>query len=268
MGTVQLRKGLLNRREKVFGRLVGPAYPPLQITHPGPNTQELRKSLRGCGGVSYTNWGGFPIQYVSWCILHVSCMYSEGYMYPECILMYLKCILHALLHSKRIHVSWHFANILHVFYTYPKRVQDTFWDTHQIHQDTCILGASLVSHWIHVRIHQDTCISWTLHQDTSGYTEIQNHDTCILDGIHAGYNLKRIPRIYPVRYVTEMQDTCEIHSRYIRDTCICRGDQDTCGIHLKYIMRYMYLKCIQRSTYLIWRRHAGYVQDTCSIHVS
>lgn len=46
MGTVQLRKGLLNRREKVFGRLVGPAYPPLQITHPGPNTQELRKSLR------------------------------------------------------------------------------------------------------------------------------------------------------------------------------------------------------------------------------
>jgi len=134
---------------------------------------------------------------------------------------------------------------------YPNRVQDTFWDTHQIHQDTCFLGASLVSHWIHVRIHQDTCISWTLHQDTSGYTEIQNHDTCILDGIHAGYNLKRIPRIYPVRYVTEMQDTCEIHSRYIRDTCICRGDQDTCGIHLKYIMRYMYLKCIQRSTYLI-----------------
>ena len=142
-------------------------------------------------------------------------------------------------------------HIVHVFYTYPKRVQDTFWDTHQIHQDTCILGASLVSHWIHVRIHQDTCISWTLHQDTSGYTEIQNHDTCILDGIHAGYNLKRIPRIYPVRYVTEMQDTCEIHLRYIRDTCICRGDQDTCGIHLKYIMRYMYLKCIQRSTYLI-----------------
>jgi hypothetical protein len=30
-------------------------------------------------------------------------MYPEGYTYPECILMYLKCILHALLHSKRIH---------------------------------------------------------------------------------------------------------------------------------------------------------------------
>jgi hypothetical protein len=61
---------------------------------------------RGSGGGSYTNWGWFPIQYVSLCILHVSCMYPEGYMYPECILMYLKCILHALLHSKRIHVSF------------------------------------------------------------------------------------------------------------------------------------------------------------------
>jgi len=81
------------------------------------------------------------------------------------------------------------------------------------------------------------CVSWTLHHDTSGYTEIQNHDTCILDGIHAGYNLKRIPRMYPVRYVTEMQDTCKIHSRYIWDTCICRGDQATCGTyagHLKF----------------------------------
>jgi len=25
-----------------------------------------------------------------------------------------------------------YLDILHVFYTYPKRVQDTFWDTHQI----------------------------------------------------------------------------------------------------------------------------------------
>ena len=35
----------------------------------------------------------------------VSCMYPVGYTYLECILMYLKCILNALLHSKRIHVS-------------------------------------------------------------------------------------------------------------------------------------------------------------------
>ena len=32
----------------------------------------------------------------------------------------------------------------------------------------------------YIRIH----VSWTLHHDLSGYTEIQNHDTC---GIHAGY---------------------------------------------------------------------------------
>ena len=35
----------------------------------------------------------------------VSCMYPVGYTYLECILMYLKCILNALLHSERIHVS-------------------------------------------------------------------------------------------------------------------------------------------------------------------
>jgi len=31
-------------------------------------------------------------------------MYPEGYMYPLFILMYLKFILNALLHSKRIHI--------------------------------------------------------------------------------------------------------------------------------------------------------------------
>ena len=35
----------------------------------------------------------------------VSRVYPVEYMYPVCILMYLKCILNALLHSKRIHVS-------------------------------------------------------------------------------------------------------------------------------------------------------------------
>ena len=144
----------------------------------------------------------------------------------------------------------HCACILHVSQTSPRYILGYTSNTSRYMYLGRFLGGTL-----------DTCqdtiryitirVSWILHQDTSGYNEIQNHDTCILDGIHAGYNLKRIPRIYPVRYVTEMQDTCEIHSRYIRDTCICRGDQDTCGIHLKYIMRYMYLKCIQRSTYLI-----------------
>jgi hypothetical protein len=82
--------------------------------------------------------------------------------------MYLKCILHALLHFKRNM----YLDILHVFYTYPKRVQDTFWDTHQIHQDTCIMDASLVSHWIHVRIQQDTCIL----DSSSRYITIHKND--------------------------------------------------------------------------------------------
>ena len=79
-----------------------------------------------------------------------------------------------------------YLDFLHVFYTYPKRVQDTFWDTYQIHQDICIL--------------------------------------------HVGY----------------MRDTYEIHvSVEVRGYI-----EDTCGIHERYIMRYMYLNCIQRGTYL------------------
>jgi len=36
----------------------------------------------------------------------------------------------------------------HVFYTYPELVQYTFWDTYEIHQDTCI---------VHVGYMRDTC---------------------------------------------------------------------------------------------------------------
>jgi hypothetical protein len=95
-----------------------------------------------------------------------------------------------------------YLDILHVFHKYPKRVQDTFWDTHEIHYDTCVLGASLVSHhWIHVRIHKDTCILESssryirIHRDTKSrymylgrvMTNICRWDTCKdLCGIHAG----------------------------------------------------------------------------------
>ena len=57
---------------------------------------------------------------------------------------------------------------------------------------------------------------------------------------------------------------------------------DTSGIHAGYMMRYMYLKCIEREMYLICRRHAryifwetcieaitihtGYIRDSCGIH--
>jgi hypothetical protein len=60
-------------------------------------------------------------------------MYPEGYTYPECIQMYLKCII---LHALLIPREYMYLDILHVFYTYSKGVQDKFWDTHQIHQDT------------------------------------------------------------------------------------------------------------------------------------
>ena len=39
-----------------------------------------------------------------------------------------------------------------------------------------------------------------------------------------------------------MKETCGIHAKYMRDTCILRGNQDACGIH------------------------AGYMRDTCGIH--
>jgi hypothetical protein len=115
------------------------------------------RSPRVRGGL-LSSLGGFVIRIRILMYCDVSCVYPEGYMYPSCILMYLKCILNALLHVHSKNALYMYFYVLHVFYTYPKRVQDTFWDTHQIHQDTCILGASLVSHWIHVRIHQDTCI--------------------------------------------------------------------------------------------------------------
>jgi hypothetical protein len=108
------------------------------------------------------------------------------------------------------------------------------------------LVASLVSHGIHI-IYQDTSgymnpgLLIKIHQDTPRYK------ITILDGIHAGYNLKCIPRMYPERYVTEMQDTC---ARYIRDTFgihvsaevikiyerdTSRSMPDTCTIHARYI---------------------------------
>ncbi len=196
-------------------------------------------------------------------------------MYPECIPNVSWCIsnvFYMLCYIPREFTC--ILHIVHVFHTYPKRVQDTFWDTHEIHYDTCILGASLVSHWIHVRIHQDTCILDSFHHDTSGYTEIQNHDTCILDAswrIYVGYMqgfMRDTCGIHVSAVVPGyIEDTCGIHqgftswetcisnvcrevriwgARYMRDTCrihvssyILRGDQDTYRIHPRYIVRYI-----------------------------
>ena len=105
-----------------------------------------------------------------------------------------------------------YLGISHVFYTYPKRVQDTFWDTHQIHQDTCILSASLVSHWIHFTIHQDTCILDSL----SRYIKI-HRDT-------------KSRYMYLGRVMTTLQDTIRIH----HDTCILDASSEPRWIHKRY----------------------------------
>ena len=44
-----------------------------------------------------------------------------------------------------------------------------------------------------------------------------------------------VSQIHPDRYVSDMKETCGIHARYMRDTCILRGNQDTCGIHAGYL---------------------------------
>ena len=162
-----------------------------------------------------------------------------------------------------------YLDILHVFYTYPKRVQDTFWDTYQIHQDTCILDASLVSHWIHIRIHQDTCILdsssryilWyiRIHRDTkSRYMYLgcvmtryvsEMQDTF---GIHARYMYLQVgwsrymrdtskihdeihvSQMHPEKDVSDMKETCGIRAGYMQHTCILEGNQDTYGIHMGY----------------------------------
>ena len=158
--------------------------------------------------------------------------------------MYLKCILHALLHSmKRIHVSWHFACVLHVSHRSPRYI----WDTHQIHQDTCDVSYALP--WCHtgyisgyIRIH----VSWTLHHDTSRYIRIQNyvHVYTCTSGIHSGYMmwymcLKCIQRGMCLKF--------KIHAGYMWDTCILYVSWEAIKIHVEKI-------------------HAGYIIDD-EIHV-
>jgi hypothetical protein len=123
-----------------------------------------------------------------------------------------------------------YLDILHVFYTYPKRVQDTFWDTHKIHQDTCILSASLMSLWIHFTIHQDTCILNSL----SRYIKI-HRDT-------------KSRYMYLGRVMMTLHDTIRIH----QDTCILNASSEPRWIHTRYI----------RDTLQI---HLGYVSWTRSI---
>ena len=57
-----------------------------------------------------------------------------------------------------------------------------------------------------------------------------------------------VSQIHPDRYVSDMKETCGIHARYMRDTCVssevikihAEYMRDTCGIHVGY-MRDTYL---------------------------
>ena len=157
-----------------------------------------RERVHLLGYISYSLWVNFlsdTYPDVSWCILEV-------YTYPDAS---------------------------------PKKESPKYnWDTCQIHQDTCILRASLVSHWIHIKIHQDTYISVssspiTIHQEDTPRYKIMihvswtRHDLSwwhikIQSGyitIHASWTLTiHVSQMYPERYVSEMQDTCGIHARY------------------------------------------------------
>jgi hypothetical protein len=44
-----------------------------------------------------------------------------------------------------------------------------------------------------------------------------------------------VSQMHPDRDVSDMKETCGIHSRYMQDTCILRGNQDTCCIHNGYM---------------------------------
>jgi len=44
-----------------------------------------------------------------------------------------------------------------------------------------------------------------------------------------------VSQMHPERDVSDMKETCGIHARYMRDTCILRGNQDTCGMHAEYM---------------------------------
>jgi hypothetical protein len=72
------------------------------------------------------------------------------------------------------------------------------------------------------------------YQDTSGDVYLGlfiviHHDTSrYICGIHMGYILKYIP-LECIQRGTYLR--CRIHAGYMRDTCICKGDQDTFGIH-------------------------------------
>ena len=130
-----------------------------------------------------------------------------------------------------------YLDILHVFYTYPKPVQDTFWDTHQIHQDTCICSLPMCHTGYttrYIKIHQDTCIFVKIHQDTTGY-KITIHVSWMRHDDTSGYIRDTSRYMYLRRFVRAALDTHKICSRCNADTFRIR------------ILGSFYLPCCPRS---------------------
>ena len=117
-------------------------------------------------------------------------------------------------------------------YMYLGRVMTKLQDTFRIHHATCIFEASSEPRWIHTRYSRESHCRYI--QDTYPWlvpSALLPKELKSLRLFVAGVGL----------HLSEMQDTCGIHAGYMRDTCICKGNQDTCGIQLRYTMRYMYL---------------------------
>ena len=107
----------------------------------------------------------------------VSCMYPEGYTYLECISnvsqMYLTCS-----------VTFQEKTCILTFCMYFTRIPNESKIHFGIHIRYITIHVSCSLPWCHagyISRYIKIRVSWTLHHDTSGYIEIQNHDTCILD---------------------------------------------------------------------------------------
>jgi hypothetical protein len=149
-----------------------------------------------------------------------------------------------------------YLDILHAFYTYPKRVQDTFWDTHHRY----------------IKIHVSCALPWCHTVYISRYIRIRLylglfmiHDTSLYDtsGFTPRYMYKITIHVSWTRHYLR----CKIHAGYMRDTCICKGDQDTCGIH----PRFTCISNASRESDVSDMKeacgiHARYLRDTCEIH--
>ena len=138
---------------------------------------------------------------------------GSGSQPPACILKDTRILMHVLMYPDASqtyltntitfeeNMNTCILTLCIYFDMYPKESHRYIWDTCQIHQDTCILRASLVSPWIHIRIHQDTCILdcssryIRIHRDTKSRYMYLGRDTCGIQSEMHTSNVSREARI-------------------------------------------------------------------------